>query len=202
MNLIGIFYSIIRRFYGIRDSELSGIYDLVVAMDYGTLLSWWIKILPKATVATLTFAANAVASGKAKRMSWGDTDRFGVPVVEIVKAKLKLLASHGLDKRSVTSIESVNSVTEVETILAANPGVARILVICDWRHTRRLRRVWQHFFHGELAFVSVNPDWDEDHPSWFCRSNFRWLLGNIAHDLIMKVRGVEAMRGLAHPGKK
>ncbi len=191
---------LIRKLYEVSATPLSGQYDLVVPMDYGTLRRTGSKILPKAGEACIRVAAHFVASAIAKKISWAETDKFGTPLHEIVSAKLAIIAEYRLTADIVTAMihHAVNSISEVETIIAANPDAKRIIVVSDWRHTRRIRKIWKHFFKGDLTFVSTDEEWDEDHASWFCRSSFRRLLSDMAADLFTRVRGVEAMRGIAH----
>lgn len=179
-------------------SRLNGSYDLVIPLDYGTLTDK--KILPKATLAGLEKAISLVKEGVAHRIAWASMNLFGVPLGNVNQEKAKLLESYGLSLSKVHSmVDCTNTITEAEQIIQNAAGLSRIIVICDWRHARRAKLIWQHFFKGDLAFVTTNTTWDESHSSILCRSDLGWLVGNLIHHPLILLMGVGNVRKVRHP---
>jgi hypothetical protein len=178
----------------------SGTYDLVVPLDYATLLGD--KTLPKAAVAGIERALELVKAGKARAIAWGNTPGFPKSALSN-DAKYQLVDESAVRSSVVEAVvECTNSITEAERILETVPFGARIIVICDWRHARRTQKIWRHFFKGELVILTTNESWNEDHPSFWCRSNVRWHFANTIHYLLLIARGVESLRNVVHSVSK
>ncbi len=181
--------------------NINGIYDLVVPLDYAALNGT--KILPDAEIAGLKKAADLIKTGTANHIAWASTNYCRVSVHDIEKEKINFLDSLGISKTTIqTMVECTNTITEAENILKAHPDAKRIIIICDWRHARRAQRVWKHFFKGELGVMTTDASWNEDHPSFWCRSNIRWLLGNLIHHTLLIVRGMDSLRNVVHQVQK
>ncbi len=191
--------NIIRSLYGLKDASLDEVsYDLVVPLEYGVLADTS-GSLPNATIECLHKAIEVVATGKSKKIAWGLTSYFGPGIKAIHNKKLECLKGKGLSDVSIYSVVSNNSIQEAAGINKIFPSAKTILIICDWRHGRRSRLIWKHFFpEAKIHFISIDSRWNEKHQSmWQCSSTW-WLFANILHHLLMRLCGVPRLLNLVH----
>jgi hypothetical protein len=200
-SLLTVMWRVLRWLYGLKDSVHVAYeyYDLIVPIEYGALDSNNLhSMLPDATVQCLKLARNLMLDNCGKYVVWGSTDYYGPGAQKLHCAKDLIfnLNEHVYESRRVTSNNSIQEADEIHKLF---PEAHRVLLICDWRHARRLQLIWRHFYpHAQIDFLSVDARWDEKHPSSVQKSTFRWLLGNIMHQVLIRLRGIEKLRTKVH----
>jgi hypothetical protein len=182
--------------YKPKESKLKGRYDFVIPLDYGTINGN--RLLPNASIKGIKKAVEIFKNDSSQAIVWTSAP-FGSPLEKVETEKLEIISSLSIDSSVVKRVgECTNSITEAEQILNFIPNASRIIIVCDWRHARRTKRIWKYYFKGELAIVTTDTQWNQNHKSPWCRSNFRWLLANILHHVLLICRGVNALKNTVH----
>ncbi len=200
---MNIFERLIKRAYAPHDT-IKGKYDLVVAIDYGSVRAAG-DVLPLASKATIRTAATFVDDETARNLSWANSINYLANDDEMDRAKAREV--YIFTNLVVTSqnITCTNTIQEAENILASFPSAQRIILVCEWRHAARTKYIWKKITAGKIKIdvVTVDADWaKENHPSPWCNSNWKFLLMNLIHHSILIVGGERAMRFLKDKKQK
>ncbi len=176
--------------YAPRD-KIMGKYDLVVAIDYGSVRTTG-DVLPLVGKATLRKAAELVNNETARDISWGNAINYLANNEEMNRAKVQeicILTEMVVMPRTTTC---TNTIQEAENIIKLFPSARRIILVCEWRHAPRTKLIWRKLTKGtcEIDVVTVDADWTaEKHPSVWCNSNWKFLLMNVVYHAILFVPG-------------
>ncbi|MEK7606093.1 MAG: hypothetical protein AAB458_00630 [Patescibacteria group bacterium] len=162
-----------------------GAYELGIVAEYAGLNDHE-KVLPSATGQGVAFAAYLLDQEVLQEVAWGNTEHLGPGADVLHKAKLKHLHFFGVSSKRVVSVTSNNTIQEVTEIHKVRPDVKSILLICDGPHARRYRRLLKYFYpDATIDLLTFRALWNENHPSPWQRSRFKWWTINIVYHTIM-----------------
>jgi hypothetical protein len=124
---------------------------------------------------------------------------------EIVEKKLKeeLLRKNSVLNYVSASPAGVNSITEARVIKESLPfRPDRILVIAGEMHSRSVRYIWRKVFPGTDIVIHTIPhryEYRSGHGVWWQRHGpWVWLLANVLRQLLIRVRGLDAVAKMHH----
>ena len=200
MFLADWLYRIIKFCYYLKDQEFTQC-DLVVPLGYALLPQ---KELPDAEEKILGEAAR-IALEYQTPIAWVSADYLW-PGCDEEENRLKIneLRSAGVTIAPIIGEGVIDTVTEAQSIkkVVAEAGLQprTIVVVTDWPHARRARRIWKKAFpESTIIMRSVEGKWDKSHPNFSARSNMRWLLANIAYHflfIVVREKGTVLLAGL------
>lgn len=168
------------------------------------------KQLPDAEKKILQEAARIVLEYQAP-VAWANADYFWSGCEkEENELKIKELKSAGVTIAPIIGEGVVDTVTESRSIRKAviKAGLQSkiIVVVTDWPHTRRARRIFKKAFpESTIIMRSIEGEWNEGHSNFLARSNMRWLLANIFYHILLiaiKERGTALLTGLFRHNKR
>jgi hypothetical protein len=65
-----------------------------------------------------------------------------------------------------------------------------VVAVCEKIHSRRVRYFWRKLAPlVKFKIFAIEGVWDKTMPSWFMRSNFRWLIGNVVNLFLFIILG-------------
>ncbi|MEK9209490.1 MAG: hypothetical protein AAB926_01530 [Patescibacteria group bacterium] len=123
-----------------------------------------------------------------------------------IRLRLRILQAEGVSRSRISFLRVGISSTFGEawevlsyvlgTIRRHYGGHVNVMVIADWPHTRRAKKIFELIFERamnvEVLARSVEGEWDGNHPA--VKSSRSWLIGNILHYLLVLVLGEKAER--------
>jgi len=176
--------------------------DLLVPLDYGIEKS---GDLPQATKKALSMARYALRRPHGvEYIAWANSDYFtwDINFLQINKENWMKASGFYIPPKFIY-VPCKNSITEARNIrdILNKKGFSPkyILVICDAPHAPRTKKIWEHFFpDSEIQILITWSDWDENHPSIWQKSKFRWLFGNILHHMAISLFGIERLANKTH----
>lgn len=200
-------YSPIRAIYGLRNHPGFLVWgDLVVPLGYGLLRS---NELPDAARETLREAVR-ISNEYQIPIAWASSNYF-YPGCDTKEDSLKIEEALRAGLRRVPIIgESVtNTMTEAQSIRQAITKAdlelefGTIIVVVDWPHARRARKIWRKVFpEAKIHMVSVEGKWEKSHYVSVQRSELRWLFINIVHHITLTIFGTKSVSRLHYPVSK
>jgi hypothetical protein len=152
--------------------------------------------LPEASKLALNKAAAILKEHPQATILLVMSNIFWKPIEYELNLKLAYLRSISVDMTRVVSGGGI--VSTVEEILRTKDLYGldgrEVVSICDHLHARRIRYLWRRLApEVQAKIVSITGKWDKTATSWFLRSNFRWLLGNIIHLCIFMILGKKSV---------
>lgn len=180
---------------------------LVVPLDYSVRPNR--KELTPASVRVIAEVAKYVGAAEANDIiiAYGNMHQpkngFDGPKSIVLKEeKLASLVST-IRRFPVCITNSIDEAQNIRDALAAKRfHPMTIVLFCDRWHARRLRMIWKHFFpesRVEIRRFDCGPFKTVDYSQVFLHSGFRWASINLLGLLLMKVFGIERMRGVTQP---
>jgi hypothetical protein len=106
--------------------------------------------------------------------------------------KREYLRSKSVDMGRVIDGGGIQST--LDEILRLNSRInltgKEVVSVCDRIHARRVRYFWRKLAPlVKIKIAGVKGVWDRSMPSFFCRSDLRWLAGNILSMVLFRIFG-------------